>query len=109
MTDTGETAASASDQGALDIGEALRGKRILFIGCTGFVGKVALSLLLRSYPGIGRIYALVRPGSGMSAEERFFNKVARARPFDPVHEAFGDATLAYLREKVRPVGGDVSQ
>ncbi|MCS6913324.1 MAG: AMP-binding protein [Myxococcales bacterium] len=93
----------------LDVGQTLRGKKILFIGGTGFVGKVALSMLLRYYPDTGRIYALVRPGSGMSAQERFFNKVARSRPFDPLHACFGEAVMDYLEERVRPVAGDVSQ
>ncbi len=36
----------------LDVAATLKGKRILFVGATGFVGKVALSLLLRRYPEI---------------------------------------------------------
>ena len=68
-----------------------------------------MSLLLRRYPALGRLYALVRPGSGYTAETRFFNKIAKSRPFDPVWQAFGDATAGYLREKVVPLGGDVSR
>jgi long-chain acyl-CoA synthetase len=93
----------------IDVSETLHGKRILFIGGTGFVGKVAMSMLLCRYPGLGRLYALVRPGSGYTAETRFFSKIARSRPFDPVWAAFGDATADYLREKVVPLGGDVSR
>lgn len=104
-------AGSAQDSGAgtLDVGATLAGKRILFIGGTGFVGKVAMSMLLCRYPSLGRLYALVRPGSGFTAETRFFNKIAKSRPFDPVWQTFGDATPTYLREKVVPLGGDVSR
>jgi hypothetical protein len=40
----------------LDVAEILRGKHILLIGTTGFVGKVALSMLLHRYPDVGRVY-----------------------------------------------------
>ena len=39
---------------------ALRGKHILLIGATGFIGKVWLANLLTDLPEIGRIYLLVR-------------------------------------------------
>ena len=102
-------AAAPADQAPIDVSETLHGKRILFIGGTGFVGKVAMSMLLCRYPGLGRLYALVRPGSGYTAETRFFNKIAKSRPFDPVWQAFGDATADFLRQKVVPLGGDVSR
>ena len=96
-------------QDVLDIGQTLSGKRILFIGGTGFVGKVAMSMLLCKYPTLGKLFALVRPGSGYTAETRFFNKIAKSRPFDPVWQTFGDGTPGYLREKVQPLAGDVSR
>lgn len=93
----------------LDVAQTFHGKRILFIGGTGFVGKVAMSMLLTNYPDLGRLFALVRPGSGYTAETRFFQKIARSRPFEPVRQRFGDATESYLRQKVTPLGGDVSR
>src|SRR5580765_4931818 len=68
----------------LAVDEILRGKHILLIGTTGFVGKVALSMLLHRYPEVGRVYCLVRPGAGNTADERFFKKVATSEVFDPV-------------------------
>src|SRR3954470_20571184 len=88
----------ASQLPLIDVGETLAGKRILFIGGTGFVGKVAMSMLLCRYPTLGKLFALVRPGSGYTAETRFFNKIAKSRPFDPVWQAFGDTTPGFLRE-----------
>jgi long-chain acyl-CoA synthetase len=92
----------------LDVERALSGRRILVTGATGFVGKVALSLLLHRYPGVGKVFVLVRAGSGGSPEERFL-KVARARPFDPIRAARGDGFEAFIREKCQPVAGDVSE
>src|SRR5438128_10266729 len=93
----------------LDVGATLAGKRILVVGSTGFVGKVALSLLLRRYPGIGKVFVLVRPGAGSSAEDRFFRKVAGSPVFDPIREVWGAGFDAFLREKVEPLPGDASR
>ena len=92
----------------LDVTRLFEGRTILVTGATGFVGKVALSLLLHRYPGVGRVFVLVRPGTGGTAAERFFGKVAPSRPFDPLRAAFGEGFLAFLREKVVPLAGDVS-
>jgi long-chain acyl-CoA synthetase len=93
----------------LDIAETLRGKRILFVGATGFVGKVALSMFLCRYPDIGKIFVLVRPGAGSSSEDRFFTKVAASPTFDPIRERWGGGTEAFLREKCVPLAGDVAR
>ena len=57
--------------------DELAGRKILLTGTTGFVGKVALSMLLTHYPSIGRVYALIRPGIQTRSEERFANSVLR--------------------------------
>ncbi len=38
----------------LDLTEAFRGREVLITGVTGFLGKVALVMLLDRYPEIGR-------------------------------------------------------
>ncbi len=93
----------------LDIGETLANKRILFVGATGFVGKVALSMFLCRYPNIGKMFVLVRPGAGSSSEDRFFTKVASSPVFDPIRERWGDGTDAFLRDKCAPLAGDVAR
>jgi long-chain acyl-CoA synthetase len=91
------------------VAEAFAGRRLLFVGATGFVGKVALSLLLRRYPELGKVFVLVRPGAGSSSEERFFHKIAASPVFDPLREAWGDGFDAFLREKCQPIPGDVAR
>src|SRR5690348_10682298 len=91
----------------LDIGATLEGKTILLIGTTGFVGKVALSMLLSRYPGVGRVYCLVRPGAGNTADERFYKKVASSPAFDPLRAVHGDGFEAFLRTKIVAIAGDI--
>ncbi len=93
----------------LDITKILRGKRILLIGTTGFVGKVALSMLLHEYPDVGRIYCLVRPGAGNTADERFYKKVVTSEAFRPVRDKYGDGTEPFLRSKITAIAGDIGR
>ncbi len=74
----------------LDVAQIFAGKNVLLIGTTGFVGKVALSMLLHRYPEIGKVFCLVRPGAGNTADERFYKKVAASEAFDPVRAVHGD-------------------
>ncbi|WP_242393690.1 SDR family oxidoreductase [Anaeromyxobacter oryzisoli] len=92
----------------LDVARLLAGRRILVTGATGFVGKVALSLLLDRYPGIGKVFVLVRPGTGGTPEARFFGKVVSGRPFDPLRARHGAGFDAFVHEKCVPIAGDVS-
>ncbi|MBK9031849.1 MAG: AMP-binding protein [Myxococcales bacterium] len=93
----------------LDVTATLRGKTILLIGTTGFVGKVALCMLLDRYPDVGRVYCLVRPGAGNTAEQRFYKKVATSEAFRPLRERHGDGTEAFLRTKIVAIPGDIGR
>src|SRR5688572_4024363 len=93
----------------LDVTEILRGKSVLLIGTTGFVGKVALSMLLDRYPDVAAVYCLVRPGAGNTADERFFKKVATSEAFDPLRATYGDGYEAFMRSKIIAVPGDIGR
>jgi len=101
--------APVTGKARLDVTEILRGKNILLIGTTGFVGKVALSMLLHNYPDVGRVYCLVRPGAGNTADERFYKKVASSEAFDPLRARYGDGYEAFLRSKIVAVAGDIGR
>src|SRR5436853_6708884 len=96
-------------RGTLDVAAALRGKNILLIGTTGFVGKVALSMLLHSYPDVAKVYCLVRPGAGNTADERFYKKVATSEAFDPLRARYGDRFEAFLQSKIVAIAGDIGR
>ena len=101
--------APVTGKARLDVAEILRGRRILLIGTTGFVGKVALSMLLHRYPDVGRVYCLVRPGAGNTADERFYKKVASSEVFQPLRDVHGDRYEAFLRSKIVAVAGDIGR
>lgn len=92
-----------------DVEQTLDGRNLCLIGATGFVGKVALSMLLARYPNIGKVFVVCRPGAGNSAEERFFSKVVRSEAFDPLRDQYGDDFEAFLRDKCVPIAGDIGR
>ncbi|XP_076645017.1 fatty acyl-CoA reductase wat-like [Halictus rubicundus] len=53
-----------------EIAEFYAGTNVLVTGGTGFIGKLLIEKLLRSCPGITKIYTLVRPKKGKSPNER---------------------------------------
>ena len=85
----------------IDLAKAFAGREILMTGVTGFLGKVALTMLLDRYPGIGKVYVLVRPRAGGTAEDRFFNKVATTPPFRGI-------PAELVKAKCVPLAGDVT-
>jgi long-chain acyl-CoA synthetase len=97
--------------GPLDVTQTLTGKRVLFAGATGFVGKVSLSMLLHHYGDVlAHVFILVRKGSSKNAEVRFYDKVATSEPFLPLRDKFGGEAeaIAWLRKKVTILDGDIT-
>ncbi|MBK8479602.1 MAG: AMP-binding protein [Proteobacteria bacterium] len=97
---------SASD---LSPSEAFAGRQLFLLGGTGFLGKVTLAMLLHNFPAVGRVYVMVRAGSGTSSEDRFWSDVVGSPVFDPLRERYGAALEGLLRDKVRVVDGDITR
>jgi len=95
----------------LSVAEVLRGRNVFILGSTGFVGKVLLSMLLDRFPDVGRVYVMVRRGSGTDSETRFWKSVVTSPPFDPLRERHGgsEGLADFLRRKVRVVDGDITE
>ncbi|MEJ7847936.1 MAG: AMP-binding protein [Pyrinomonadaceae bacterium] len=87
--------------------EIFKGKKIFFIGGTGFVGKVTLSMLLHNFPDIGKVYTTVRAREQNESKTRFWTTIVTSPTFDPLREKYGDGFEDFIREKVVPVNGDV--
>lgn len=88
---------------------ALRGKNILFIGATGFIGKVWLASLLEDLPEIGRVHLLIRPHRSRTALERFQRLVEESPVFEPLAKKHGSNLADFLRQRVEVIAGDVTQ
>lgn len=87
--------------------EIFKGKKIFFIGGTGFVGKVTLSMLLNNFPDIGKVYATVRARDANESKIRFWTSIVTSPTFDPLREKYGDGFEDFIKSKVVPVNGDV--
>ena len=95
--------------GALSVRESLRGKSILLIGSTGFIGKVWLAALLTDLPEIHNIYLLIRSHRTTSSLGRFQRVLDESPVFDPLVEKYGPRLSDFLREKIEVVDGDVTK
>jgi thioester reductase-like protein len=93
----------------LSVGETLAGKHILLIGVTGFIGKVWMVNLLEEIPQIGKITLLIRRNRATSGQRRYEKIVEESPCFDTLARRHGAGLLAFLKEKVDVVEGDVSQ
>lgn len=85
----------------------LRGKNLVVVGGTGFLGKVWLSLLLTRFPELGHIYLVVRPKEGQGVHQRFLEKIIGSEVFHPLRETLGSSFESYVDGKVTPMEGDV--
>jgi nucleoside-diphosphate-sugar epimerase len=90
------------------IGDFLRGRTLLVTGGTGFLGKVIVERLLRTAPDVERVYLLIRP-SRLTPPERFEAEVVRSGAFEALAAIHGDRWPRFVRHKVVPIAGDVSQ
>jgi len=93
----------------LSVRKALKGKRVLLIGVTGFIGKVWLANTLMDLPEIGKLYLLIRQQKSNPAQNRFEKMIEESPVFDPLFEKYGDGLGALLAQKIEVVEGDVSQ
>jgi len=82
-------------------------KTILLLGCTGFVGKVLLAMILDRFPELKHLAVQVRRKKNMTGEHRFYSEVLQSPPLRPIVERVGGETV--LRRKVEVVEGDLDQ
>ncbi|MDB5098448.1 MAG: AMP-dependent synthetase and ligase [Cyanobacteria bacterium RYN_339] len=87
---------------AHSLSDLYQGKRVLLIGGTGFLGSVALSMLMQQLPVMERLYVLVRKSPGLDARRRFMERVWPGPAFDPVRDLLDE-------NKLEVVQGDLTQ
>jgi fatty acyl-CoA reductase len=59
-----------TSMGHLSIVEFYENRSVFITGATGFMGKVLVEKILRSCPGVERLYLLMRPSKGQSVDCR---------------------------------------
>ncbi|MGA7124343.1 MAG: AMP-binding protein, partial [Polyangiaceae bacterium] len=91
----------------LDVSGIFDGARLVVIGGTGFLGKIFWSMLLDRYPGVSRIFLVVRGKGGLAPEERFWKQIATSEPLEPLRRSFGAGFESFLRDKIVPIDGDM--
>ncbi len=90
----------------IDVRDAYRRQEILLLGANGFVGKVILGLILDRLPDVKHVHVLVRPGKGLSAEERFQAETLGSPALRPILEGVG---REFVERKITAWVGDISQ
>ncbi len=93
----------------IDVSATLAGKNLIVIGATGFLGKVWLAMLLARYPDIGKLYTVVRSRKRVSSEERWWSELVPSPVFDPLREQHRGGYEAFMRAKIVPIDGDITQ
>lgn len=101
-------AASAIAESPLSVRETLRGKKILVVGGTGFLGRVMLYLLFKYAPDMERIYLLIRPTHGRTGRDRLNHEILNSPVFTTLD---GDAEMfrRLAEEKIIVVEGDAAR
>jgi long-chain acyl-CoA synthetase len=99
------------DGARLSLREIYHGRRLFVLGSTGFVGKVLLAMLFDRFPEVGKVYVMVRRGSGTDSESRFWNNIITSPVFDTLRTKHGgpEKLAFFLREKVQVVDGDITE
>ncbi|XP_025821567.1 fatty acyl-CoA reductase 1-like isoform X2 [Panicum hallii] len=84
-----------------------RGKSILIIGSTGFLGKVLVEKILRVQPDVKKLFLLIRAAGVESAKHRVETEVTGREIFQVLKEKHGDRFDDFIQEKVCPLAGDI--
>jgi len=83
-----------------------QGKNVLITGTTGFLGKIVLEKMLRTIPGISKIFVLIRKKRGSPTLERFKKEVIGSPCFDRVKKERKDFD-EYINKNLIPIEGDL--
>lgn len=88
------------------VGRMFHGRSVFVTGASGFIGRVLLEKLLRSYQGIKNIYILMRTKKNQNPMERLHKQLLRAPIFDCIRAKPNGAELL---DKIVVVPGDIGE
>src|SRR4051812_38448230 len=86
--------------------EAFSNKTMLLLGCTGFLGKVLLAMVLDRFPELKHVIVQVRRKKTVSGEQRFYSDILQSAVLRPIVARIGESVV---RTKIQVVEGDLDQ
>ncbi|GLJ37414.1 hypothetical protein SUGI_0760030 [Cryptomeria japonica] len=92
----------------METAEFIRGKTILLVGVTGFLGKVFLEKILRVQPDVRCIFTLIRSTNVESAQAKLQSQVISKQLFGLLRERYKESYQEFMATKMVPVVGDVA-
>jgi long-chain acyl-CoA synthetase len=87
--------------------DAFSNKTMLLLGCTGFVGKVLLAMVLDRFPELTHLVVQARRKKNMTGEQRFYSETLQSPPLRAILDRIGGEKA--VRQKVQVVEGDLDQ
>ncbi|XP_055599267.1 fatty acyl-CoA reductase wat-like [Uranotaenia lowii] len=85
------------------IPDTFSGADVFITGGSGFMGKVLIEKLLRSCPGVGKVFVLIRERRGKTGSDRI-DELVKVPLFDVIRQ-----NCPKVLDKLVPVNGDCSQ
>lgn len=89
-----------------EVEHMFRGRSILITGASGFIGRVLVEKILRSYPNVKNIYLLLRTKKNFPPKERLNKDILNAKIFDKIKQ---QDNCKELFDKIIVVSGDIQQ
>ena len=97
----------ASPSSNSSIRDFLRNRTLVLTGSTGFLAKVFLEKLLWEQPDVRKVFLVITPRAGKTADARLREQVIDTPLFDRLRERHGDGFQAFLDARLVPVAGDL--
>lgn len=102
----GQLAGGLDEADVSPVNRMFEGRSVFITGASGFIGRVLLEKLLRSYGGIKRVYILLRPKRNMEPTERLHKQLLGAPIFDQIRSMKNGQELL---EKIVIMAGDIGE
>jgi len=92
---------------SLPVRDTYKGKHILLIGGSGFLGKVWMSMLFHTCPEVGKVTVLLRRKGLRGAKRRLEKMINESYAFEPWHKSHGEGLTDFLAGRLEAVDGDL--
>jgi alcohol-forming fatty acyl-CoA reductase len=104
-----QTTSNMTASSTMTVREATRGKTLLLTGATGFLAKVFLERMLRSFPEVEKIYLLIRSANQEHSLDRMELDIFSSSVFQQMKTDAPERFSKICRDKIRFVSGDHSK